>query len=179
LINLDDVALSLHSFQNKQRKYNDSGSFFRIIDDNFPEEKYRPRERDEDRTTVHYGQRKLHLSEVEFLTNVCQELNGKSSMRVVLIYAGAAPGNHINLLSEMFPFVKFVLVDPAKFAISETDRIKIYQEFFDNEKALEFRDEYKDYLRLFISDIRLAGPGKNMDDDKIEQDVFKDMLVRY
>ena len=57
----------------------------------------------------HWGQRKLLFSEIEFLT-----LYGHLAKTVV--YAGAAPGTHINYLSkELFPEHKWVLVDPAPF----------------------------------------------------------------
>ena len=46
----------------------------------------------------HWGQRKLLLSEVEFFTTFFDPLAS-----ALVIYAGAAPGHHIPLLSEMFP----------------------------------------------------------------------------
>jgi len=171
--NLADTNYSVHCYQNHNRSY--ETKFIRILDDEFPQEKYQPRKRDEDRTTIHYGQRKLHLSEVEFLTNVCNELPDKTFKNIVLIYAGAAPGIHIDLLSEMFPFIKFVLIDPAKFLIEPNSKIEIKQEFFNDEMALFLKEEYYDCIRLFISDIRLAGPGYGYNDDEIEEKVFEDM----
>ncbi len=168
-----DCILSIHTLQNKDSKYNPD--FIRILSDDFPQRKYTPRKKNEDRTVVHYGQRKLFLSEVEFLTNVTNALSNKVNKKIVLIYAGAAPGNHIDLLSSMFPFVKFVLVDPAKFAIEPTDNIAIYREFFTDEMSLELRQEYSDYVRLFVSDIRRAGPGLGLNDDLIETEVLADM----
>ena len=109
-----NCKLSIHAAQNKLCYYPEQ-NFFRILTADFPEKKYIPRKRDEDRTAVHFGQRKLFLSEVEFLTNVCASFEAKKPFKpIVCIYAGAAPGNHIDLLSQMFPFVKFHLVDPAK-----------------------------------------------------------------
>lgn len=59
---------------------------------------------------LHWGQRKLLLSEVEFLT-----LHGDASDTVV--YAGAADGLHQMLLAgELFPNHKFILYDPREFA---------------------------------------------------------------
>lgn len=111
-----DPSLSIHTVQNKKSEY--QNNFFRILTDNFEEEKYKPRTAEDDRTVVHYGQRKLLLSEIEFLTNVCISLPAKlKHKRIVVIYAGAAPGDHIDLLYSMFPFIKFVLVDPAKFSV--------------------------------------------------------------
>lgn len=171
--------LSAHTAQNKDCVYSHN-KFFRILTDDFPEKKYVPRQKNEDRTAVHYGQRKLLLSEVEFITNVCNELISlhpkQLFKKIVLIYAGAAPGNHIPLLSRMFPFVKFHLVDPAKFVVQSCENIIIKQEMFTDEMALDLRQEYSDYIRLFISDIRRAGPGmSDLSEDAIEDEVLDDM----
>ena len=79
---------------------------------------------------VHIGQRKLLLSEVQFLT--------KNETKYC-IYAGSAPGHKTHLLSTMFPHVKFILVDPNKFElkiqktnhrkIKHGDIVHIYHEF--------------------------------------------------
>jgi len=162
--------LSVHTLQNSKAIY--SENFTRILGDSFPEGKYRPRTKNDGRTTVHFGQRKLFLSEVEFLTNVCRELPPKMRFKkIVVIYAGAAPGNHIGQLSEMFPFVRFVLVDPAKYVVEENERLIIKQEMFTNVMALDLKEEYEDYVRVFISDIRRFGPGMKMDDNQIEKEV--------
>jgi hypothetical protein len=58
---------------------------------------------------THIGQRKLFLSEVQFLTN-----NIDNSPQYV-VYAGAAPSNKGHMLSQLFPQVKFILVDPNRF----------------------------------------------------------------
>jgi cap2 methyltransferase len=145
-----------HTYQNEAAEY--SSTFKRILDNRFPVLKYRPRRPDEDRSTVHFGQRKLHLSEIEFLTNICKEIS-EINKKITLIYAGAAPGTHISKLSSMFPFIDFVLVDPAEFIVKPTERIKIIQDYFTDSMAKQMLSEYKNNLRLFISDIRVSGPG--------------------
>lgn len=65
------------------------------------------------KTNLHIGQRKLFMNELQFLTH---HLDSKNSMCYV-IYAGAAPSNHIYKLHEYFPNIKFILVDPAQFNI--------------------------------------------------------------
>ena len=93
--------LSAHTAQNRECVYS-SKPFFRILTEDFPEKKYVPRQKFEDRTAIHWGQRKLLLSEIEFLTNVCNELVESSKMprllKIVLIYAGAAPGNYSTII---------------------------------------------------------------------------------
>ena len=56
--------------------------------------------------SIHIGQRKLFLSEVQFLVDNPAEY---------CVYAGAAPGNKTHYLSQLFPDTKFILIDPNKF----------------------------------------------------------------
>jgi hypothetical protein len=74
-----------------------------------PRAPYRRRQK-EPKSVCHWGQRKLLLSEVEFLTSAV----GPSPAHVV--YAGAAPGTHLTLLAALFPLVRFTLVDPSPFS---------------------------------------------------------------
>lgn len=62
---------------------------------------------------IHIGQRKLFMSELQFLNNVLVDL----STPTYVVYAGAAPGNHMGMLSTFFPNVKWILVDPHRFDI--------------------------------------------------------------
>lgn len=61
-------------------------------------------------TTCHHGQLKLFLSEIQFLTGVCNDINEKA----YVIYAGSAPGNKNLYLAELFPNMKFIFVDPEE-----------------------------------------------------------------
>lgn len=63
---------------------------------------------------IHIGQRKLFLGELQFLVNTIVDL----STPVYIVYAGAAPGNHLGLLASFFPNVKWILVDPHRFDIA-------------------------------------------------------------
>lgn len=58
--------------------------------------------------SLHNGQRKLFLSELEFLTLYPEG---------VCVYAGAAPSNKTGYLASLFPHVKFLLIDPNPFDI--------------------------------------------------------------
>lgn len=66
------------------------------------------------RMGVHIGQRKLLLTEIQFLTDICIKIPIGD---IHVVYAGAAPGHHDHLLSTMFPRVRFILVDPRMFDI--------------------------------------------------------------
>jgi hypothetical protein len=70
----------------------------------------------------HNGQRKLLLTEVQFLTKVQLDHTVK-----YCIYAGAAPGHKTHFLSTLFPEIKFILIDPNKFDMvidNESHRLK-------------------------------------------------------
>ncbi|CAF4480898.1 unnamed protein product, partial [Didymodactylos carnosus] len=104
-------------------------------------------------TVKHYGQRKLLMSEIEFLTNViATAAHSTDSQNLLVIYAGAAPGSHTNYLSLMFPQLRFIFFDHSEFLAEESDHIKIRREMFTNELAEEY-STIKENL-LFICDIR-------------------------
>lgn len=122
----------------------------------------------------HIGQRKLFLSEVQFFN----EINKKDE--IVVVYVGAAPSQHTSYLSSLFPNIKFLLIDNARFFVSgksrtltakgksgyqeyksiceqfvkNNDRIQIYNNLFYNDFARAVRDVIGDHY--FISDIRTA-----------------------
>ena len=62
---------------------------------------------------LHIGQRKLFLSELQFLT---------ANRQKYCIYPGAAPGHKTHFLSVLFPDVKFILVDPNVFGLVLADK---------------------------------------------------------
>lgn len=61
----------------------------------------------------HYGQRKLALDEIDFLTRVCNVNAGI----VYVVYAGAAPGVKTAYVASLFPRVRLLMIDPADFDI--------------------------------------------------------------
>ncbi|KAG2393649.1 hypothetical protein C9374_007180 [Naegleria lovaniensis] len=123
------------------------------------------------RNALHWGQRKLLLSEIEFLTQYSQPGD-------IVIYAGAAPGNHLLYLTQkLFPQLTFIFIDPNKFneKLSSLPNVKILQEYFTVSMAEEFAQlknqmvESKKLMQdnsnntnlnniLFMSDIRTADP---------------------
>src|SRR5436853_6153729 len=83
--------------------------------------------------SIHWGQRKLLLNEIEFFTLYWDQ---KLIPKPLCVYAGAAPGIHITLLSQMFPAFTFHLYDPAEFKIKETPKIKIFNGLFTDDIAM-------------------------------------------
>lgn len=100
---------------------------------------------------VHFGQLKLLMNEIQFFTNFW---NPKEVARPKIVYPGAAPGQHIEILSELFPKFEWHLYDPSKFCISPSEKIKIYtgdEGYFTNKQANKWARRNDVF---FISDIR-------------------------
>ncbi len=117
---------------------------------------------------LHIGQRKLLLSEVQFLS---QLIDGKPLCDVVdcVVYAGAAPSIHTPLLCELFPGLEFFLYDPARFAIRDTKKIHVFRSLFTDGIAESFRNKKV----AFISDIRSGDSVKKI--QEFEEAVSTDM----
>jgi hypothetical protein len=142
----------------------------RIMKDTDKKEKYRRREKDE-KSVLHWGQRKLFLAELEFLTMYANPND-------IVVYVGSAPGNHTYFLTLLFPFIrKFILIDPSPFYAKSTSDIEIIQDFFKPEHIEQIKKEYSSDNILFISDIRSACPMQE-DDETVEMKVKQDMQIQ-
>ena len=133
-----------------------SGPFTRILT---PDAQRMPYTRDETDAT-HYGQLKLLLSEIELLSEY-------RKMRLVVVYAGAAPGVHVPQLAELFPLMRFILIDPQPSAIQNGQyrNIRVMAEFMTDELAIDMKRRFGSDNLVLISDIRTAyaGPGRESD----------------
>ena len=127
--------------------------YSRIVDDNCRKLPYRKRTLDF-KKALHWGQRKLLISEIEFLT-----LYGDRSKTIV--YIGAADGKHILYLSKLFPNHIFILYDQSNFdqKLYEIHNIQIKKQFFTTVDAMEYNN--KDVI--VISDIRNMPEGYKRD----------------
>jgi hypothetical protein len=120
---------------------------------------------------LHLGQRKLLLSEVYFLTKY-------GNAGDTILYVGAAPGDHIPILVELFPEFNFYLYDPVFFKkqLLMIDRITTYNQLFTNVDAQRWAsggDLHTLHVNknlLFISDIR-----SNIGGIEKEQAVYENM----
>jgi len=115
---------------------------------------------------THLGQLKLLLGELAFLLDFVDDL-----ANVTLVYAGAAPGQHIKAVAYLFPDLEMHLYDPAPFAIQETENIHIYQSYFTDEIAEKWANVEK---VLFVSDIRSGGDTR----DEFEEEVHRNMMMQ-
>ncbi|CAF1122056.1 unnamed protein product [Rotaria sordida] len=121
----------------------------------------------ESTTTEYWGQRKLLLSEIEFLTSYATDDNS------LVVYAGAAPGAHLDYLSSLFPELEFVLIDIKPFVEFKSDKIKIQSERFTEDLAKTFSGKNKNIL--FICDIRTFSGHNNFEED-IHVDISNQMI---
>ncbi len=117
------------------------------------------------RTSLHLGQRKLLLSEVDFLT-------ARARPGDTVVYAGAAPGIHTGFLAALFPAARFELYDPRPFALrgsaEQLGRIRAHQKYFTDDDAAAYagRDDV-----LFVCDIRTATPGAADTEERVAADM--------
>lgn len=151
--------------------------FDRTLRPSDPRRAYQPRKDWEVVSVCHWGQRKLLLSEIEFL---CRSM--AFGERVTMVYAGAAPGSHLEILYRMFPSVEFVLVDPAPFSkrlAKLTDRMDIRNEMMTPILAQELHRDHGDTGNLlFVSDIRAADYeliGGEETEDQVRRDMDDQM----
>ena len=119
---------------------------------------------------MHWGQLKLLLSEMEFLLRFHDE--GK---KYHVVYAGAAPGNHIYVLLDLFQNVSFTLVDPNPIVVKTCSRVAVRRELMTESIAAEFSS--MDNV-LFISDVR-TGPDLNNEPISVQQEqIHRDMMAQ-
>ena len=139
----------------------------RVLLTDAPRRKYYQRI-NEQRTTNHWGQRKLLLSEIEFLTDY-------GHLSDYVVYAGAAPGAKNHYLARLFPHHKFDFIDPCPFhetlisAARSNPQITLLNQFFTDQTAVEYNGKNV----LFISDIRTAD-SKYMEEEEVEDQIIED-----
>ena len=124
--------------------------------------------------SCHWGQKKLLLSEIQFLTNVCKKLNTKSLKDYAVVYAGAADGFHFPILYNLFPELIWLLYDPGKFSKEsymhpQKQKVKIFNQFFTDETIKHAQQNAENRKILFISDIRVSTKDEEVYLDMINQ----------
>lgn len=127
----------------------------------------------------HSGQRKLLLTEIQFIT--------KFGGTPLLIYAGSAPCEHISVLLEMYPDLKFLLIDPNYHGIKEPYKY-IYQNFSSishhNRKGYKRDTENKSDHKRYIhaKQLKMAkfwnGESHNVIDDSTETQFKMDKIMK-
>lgn len=114
----------------------------------------------------HLGQKKLLFSEIEFLNYVSKFINISDCL---IVYIGASPGDHINIIKILFPDSEFLLYDPLEIIMNFHDNIKIIcgkDGLFDENKCkdvINYQIEKNKKYLLYISDIRTRESYKEED----------------
>jgi len=113
-------------------------------------------------STMHHGQRKLMCGEIDFLTRYAKAGD-------MIVYIGAAPGNHIPHLVKMFPGLSWYLIDGAKFKarFDKSDPVVTVTAMCDDNMISNIKAGHPEKRILMISDIR--------SDDSQEIDIDRDM----
>ena len=143
-----------------------------VIGDHTEEKPYR---RGANIGNTHWGQLKLFTSELLFLTHYYDH-NETSD----LIYIGAASGEHLRILSKLFPLLTFHLFDSGDFSsdLYNISNIKINKRYFDQTDI----DVWKNRKCLLVSDIRTLtydSSKTNIEDMKNNEDtVWGDMTLQ-
>jgi hypothetical protein len=90
----------------------------------------------------HIGQRKLLMNELQFLTNYF------SDNFDFVIYAGAAPSEHLPVLLDLFPRVRFLLIDPnyIMFSTKSNSTRYSFRCIYQNFNLGNLNAHYNDYI---------------------------------
>ena len=132
-------------------------------------------EANERKTARHFGQRKLLISEIEFLTM-------HARVNDTVVYAGAAPGTHIDFLKSMFIDLrlKYVLIDPEFACVQEHRRPRGCVCVAERFELLGSRENSAEFWSgkgvLFISDVRTSTARRG--DAPLQSDVESNMAMQ-
>lgn len=160
------------SYRKKSIFHKQDMTLYRVLPYDLPREIYKRRTK-EIKNVLHWGQRKLLLTEIEFFTRFMQS-NPYIKTHIYAIYAGSAPGTHILYLAKLFPNIHFELYDPRDFSselLKNKDMIKTHVQYFTDETANEWvSSNHPDKTILLISDIRTGEP-ETQTYEKVEERV--------
>ena len=133
------------------------------------------------RTSINFGQLKLLLSEIQFINNYWDSDKIKNP---IILYIGAAGGEHINILAKLYPQFEYHLydkpVEPFKWSenLFGNDKITIYDKYFTDEDMDPWGNKDNVFL---ISDVRSLSYERTEDEEiekKNENLVDEDMRLQ-
>ena len=145
----------------------------------FPQMSYE-RRNNRKKSTISWGQRKLLLSEIQFLTLFWQpqRIDPTRKQDPILVYVGAAPGIHLPILKILFSRFSFHLYDPRPFEMKQTRDMHLYPRLFTGADATHWKKVASDPCSpvFFVSDIRTGDLEVDTDSCVFEEKVWQDML---
>jgi hypothetical protein len=120
----------------------------------------------------HWGQKKLLLSEIQFLTNI--KMNGLKDFKdYAIVYIGSACGSHLPILFNMFPDLIWLLDDPNPYSEYVKrfgkDKVSIFNMYFTDDTIEHVFQNVKGRKILFISDIRVTPTEEQVMSDMAKQ----------
>jgi len=124
---------------------------------------------------LHWGQRKLLMSEIEFLTKYYESYD--NDKKKYLLYIGSSRGFHINYLMKMFPDIHYILYDKRTTYVKPKENVEIHKMYFNDEIAKQYTN-----MNLFLIsdirnlDVRQIKEQKNM--KKLDALVVEDMNIQ-
>lgn len=121
--------------------------------------------------SVPWGQRKLALALIQFLTRYWDP---NAVPKPQLVYIGSAPGVGIDYTKYLFPQFEYWLYDPRPTNVKGPN-VHVIQDFFTDETAKEWagRDDV-----FIVSDIRRDVDVFNDSSDEIEEKIVADMRLQ-
>ena len=120
---------------------------------------------------VHWGQLKLLITEIMFLTK-----DYDPDEKYIVLYIGASPGEHINFLVKLFPNFHYVLYDGVKSMVKPQNNIEIKQQLFLEKDVEEYKSRAANIL--FISDIRNLRIKYKEDQNEMDNIIETDLLLQ-
>lgn len=146
---------------------------FVYLDDDSPQKPYvdlsktpegrQLKQRYENDICKYNGRRKLVCMDFYFITDGLDKIVNDPLVSIndtILVYIGAAPGSHIQMIHNYFSNIEFLLYDPQAFDpelvryAQEHKGVSIVQKIFTDDDANELKAKYEGKNILFISDIR-------------------------
>jgi len=151
-------------------------SFSRILKDSDERKEYVAREK---KVTdfMHHGQRKLLISEIEFITTEYHKFNPIDQK--ILLYIGASTGHtsvHTYTLAKLFPEIEFHLWDRYDFydKLYKLKNVKIMKRWFTEADS----NIYQNLNVLLVSDLRNPDIKDTSDSQKTNQRISEDMELQ-
>jgi len=146
--------------------------YFYIAD----EDKEMPYQNNKILINVHWGQLKLFCSEFASMIYHLDHSKVKD-----IVYVGAAPGDHLYVLAQLYEDFNYHLYDSEKIdsRLKELSNVKIYSKYFDDVDLEEWSKKSKVFL---ISDIRTLTYDASGFDEAVqkrnEESVWSDMKLQ-
>ena len=160
-----------------------AGKFSRILYNRSRRKQYEKLENEKVlRKELHYGQRKLLMTEIEFIMNEYNKLDSDPKKQKIFLYIGASASKgsiHSYFLAKMFPEFEYHLFDRNDFFddLYNLPNVKIFKRWF-TEKDIK---TYKNKNLFMISDLRDPDIGRAMKDENTKSQnavVFDDMTLQ-